>query len=217
MADDKDTKVPATTTTTTVPHTSTTTSPAPKDKKKKQILIGAGVAGALVLAYLWYKNNSSSSSNPASSVTPSTTSTTTSGPAPVFNISGGQGGAGGVGGAGGTITQTLVSQPANKGGKTNIHKPVVKGSGYTSGGNTKISTSTATARPIKTTMNANGQMDTAAVASLNKANAARQRALKSGNKIAIANATKNVKSAQSVVRSRNIAHNQAVVSHNIHY
>jgi len=53
--------------------------------------------------------------------------------------------------------------------------------------------------------NANGGTDQAAVNALNEANAARQKAISSGNKTALANATANVKRAQAVVASRNKA------------
>lgn len=54
-------------------------------------------------------------------------------------------------------------------------------------------------------MNAKGGNDQAAVNALNEANAARQRAIKSGNQTALKRATANVKRAQAVVASRNRA------------
>ena len=53
--------------------------------------------------------------------------------------------------------------------------------------------------------NAAGGTDQAAVDALNKAEAARQEAIKSGNKTALANATAGVKRAQAIVSSRNRA------------
>ncbi|MHB8843020.1 MAG: hypothetical protein ACYC56_14740 [Candidatus Aquicultor sp.] len=54
-------------------------------------------------------------------------------------------------------------------------------------------------------MNAKGGNDQAAVNALNEANAARQRAIRSGNQTALKRATANVKRAQAVVASRNRA------------
>ena len=64
------------------------------------------------------------------------------------------------------------------------------------------STMARASRPVVTNRVTHTQ-DTAAVNALAGANAARQRAIRSGNKQAIANATANVKRAQSVVASRN--------------
>ena len=206
-------------------ETTQSSSHAPMDPKKKKIIIGVGAFGVLVLGYLWYKNNSGSSSTSTATpsgagitsyVAPTNTGGGSSGggsivggatPNPItntfspsFNVTGGNGG----GPAGGTITPTPVAVVPNKGGKTHINVPVSKGATHYSGGTSKISGATSTARPIKVVTNRiSGTKDTAAVNALRGANAARQRALKSGNKQAIANATANVKRAQSVVANRN--------------
>ena len=115
------------------------------------------------------------------------------------------------GGAGGTTKKTPTSSPTKKGGKhgltgtptiTNTNpKPI-----HVSGGTQTISGATSTASAIKVVTNpTTGTKDTAAVSSLQKALAARTTAIQSGNKTAIANATKNVKSSQAVVASRNKA------------
>ena len=208
-------------------ETTQSSSHAPMDPKKKKIIIGVGAFGVLVLGYLWYKNSSGSSSTSTATpsgagitsyVAPTNSGGGSSGSSsggsigastpnpisnsfsPTLNITGGSG----AGPAGGTVTPTPVSVVPNKGGKSNLHHTVVKGATHLSGGNGKISGTTSTVRPIKVVTNkSSGTKDTAAVNALRGANAARQRALKSGNKQAIANATANVKRAQSVVASRN--------------
>lgn len=195
----------------------TSTTHSAMDPKKKKIIIGVGAFGVLVLGYLWYKNQSSSSSSttaaaptgsgitsyvaPSSSgYTPSTSTPTSSGVpisnvfTPTVNL---------TGPAGGTTTPTPVASPPNKGGKTHINNPVTKNATHVSTGTNRVSGTLATTRPIKVVTNRNGTKDTAAVNALTSANAARQRAIKSGNKQAIANATANVKRAQGVVASRN--------------
>ena len=143
-----------------------TSTKQPMDPKKKHILIGAGAFGVIVLVYLWYKNSSSSS-------TATTTTPSGSGITSYIPSGGGSGGSpsitntfnpvntftntpsnsnantayGGMGG--GTSTSLLpITSPAKKGGKTQIHHAITKGGVKASGGNGKVSTTTATQRTM---------------------------------------------------------------------
>jgi hypothetical protein len=145
----------------------------PMDPKKKKILIGVSAFGILIVGYLWYRNQNSTASSSATT-TPSssgltsyipygggTTSDTgntgqpvditntnsptfTSSPSITDSFSPSL-----VAPAGGTTVKSPTHKPAKKGGKTQIHHTAIKPSVHVSGGTSRISGTTKTAKATK--------------------------------------------------------------------
>jgi len=172
---------------------------------KPVLALGGGLF--LYLGYRWYKNRAASSSSTASTAATTPTADSTTGTGSTGSGSGGVGTGswGGQGGGGGAI-DPLTGQPYAPG--VGSLAPPSSPTGSTPQGtpSTPVGTTVATGAVTPTVVtNANGGTDQAAVDALNKANAARQAAIASGNATALANATANVKKAQAVVASRNKA------------
>lgn len=164
---------------------------------KPVIAVGGGVA--LYLVYKWYRNRSTSSTptTGASAVSPTDTTGLTTPSSGGYVDTGGGGPAGALGGGGGAI-DPLTGMPYQP-GVGSLAPP--------------STTTPPTTTPLVGTTAANGAVvnnpgggtDQAAVDALNKAIAARAKALASGNAKAIKDATDNLQRAQATVDARNAA------------
>ena len=156
-------------------------------------LIAVGGGLVLYLGYRWYKNRQSATS---STTTPSTTST--------GDTTGADNGLGGGFGGGGGQNYPNPSTPAIGPGTLLPIVPTTTPQAVTPG---------TTQVPLGFIVpNASGGNDQAAVTALVNAEAKLAEVTKTGNKKAIADATKNVATAQGVVNDRNATYLSAISS-----
>jgi hypothetical protein len=175
------------------------------------LFAGGGVA--LYFGYRWYKNRQSSSST----TTPSTTSTgdTTGTGTDTSGLGSGGGGWGGGSGGGSdsglasdisALTTAITGLTTTGVLSTLTPQPVPPG---TTGVPYSVTVPTGDVVP---SLSGSGGTDQAAVTALQNAESALAKAKASGNKTAIANATKNLSGAQAAVNARNTAYEQAVAA-----